>query len=77
MNDEVKGATANKLASADVKKKNPDVCKQSSEEQRDKLEELVKKLKTTIDKIEKLIKQISTGIVMYILCNTHIPSKKV
>ena len=69
VNDEVKGATVNKLASADVKKKNFDVCKQSSEEQRDEMEELVKKLKTTIDKIEKLIKQISTGIVMYILCS--------
>ena len=70
VNDEVKGATVNKLASADVKKKNFDVCKQSSEEQRDEMEELVKKLKTTRDKIEKDInRQINTGIVMYILCS--------
>ena len=72
VNEKVKSASVKKLATptTDVKKSDSDVCKQSSEEQRDEMEELVKKLKTTRDKIEKDInRQINTGIVMYILCS--------
>ena len=63
MNDDVNSASVNELATEEIKKSESDVCKQSSEGQRDEVEELVKKLKKTRDKIEKEIdKQINKGI---------------